>query len=120
MPLQEGDSSTCGSRRRSHPRDPLINEVVFGSLQHQWMVYCMAWHTTKANQPIPMIYIKVYMYQLFQCLPYIHARQVCLRDIKPQNMVVDPEVTVLKLHDFGRCAETRRKSILEKKSCPEE
>ncbi|XP_069768329.1 glycogen synthase kinase-3 beta-like isoform X4 [Narcine bancroftii] len=103
MPLQEGDSSTCGSRRRSHPRDPLINEVVFGSLQHQWMVYCMAWHTTKANQPIPMIYIKV-----------------CLRDIKPQNMVVDPEVTVLKLHDFGRCAETRRKSILEKKSCPEE
>ncbi|XP_069768331.1 glycogen synthase kinase-3 alpha-like isoform X5 [Narcine bancroftii] len=98
MPLQEGDSSTCGSRRRSHPRDPLINEVVFGSLQHQW----------------------VYMYQLFQCLPYIHARQVCLRDIKPQNMVVDPEVTVLKLHDFGRCAETRRKSILEKKSCPEE
>ncbi|XP_069768327.1 glycogen synthase kinase-3 alpha-like isoform X2 [Narcine bancroftii] len=84
------------------------------------MVYCMAWHTTKANQPIPMIYIKVYMYQLFQCLPYIHARQVCLRDIKPQNMVVDPEVTVLKLHDFGRCAETRRKSILEKKSCPEE
>ncbi|XP_069796214.1 glycogen synthase kinase-3 beta-like isoform X2 [Narcine bancroftii] len=64
-------------------------------------VYRVARHFNKAKQPIPVIYIKVYMYQLFQSLAYIHAQGVCHRDIKPQNMLVDPETAVLKLCDFG-------------------
>lgn len=45
---------------------------------------------------------QVYMYQLFRSLAYIHSQGVCHRDIKPQNLLVDPESAILKLCDFGR------------------
>uniref|UniRef100_UPI00398E5F02 glycogen synthase kinase-3 beta-like n=1 Tax=Pristiophorus japonicus TaxID=55135 RepID=UPI00398E5F02 len=64
-------------------------------------VYRVARHFSKAKQPIPMIYVKVYIYQLFRSLAYIHSQGVCHRDIKPQNLLVDPETAVLKLCDFG-------------------
>lgn len=44
---------------------------------------------------------QVYMYQLFRSLAYIHSLGICHRDIKPQNLLVDPESGVLKLCDFG-------------------
>lgn len=44
------------------------------------------------------------MYQLFRSLAYIHSQGVCHRDIKPQNLLVDPETAILKLCDFGRWA----------------
>uniref|UniRef100_A0A8C6WEM4 [tau protein] kinase n=1 Tax=Neogobius melanostomus TaxID=47308 RepID=A0A8C6WEM4_9GOBI len=44
---------------------------------------------------------QVYMYQLFRSLAYIHSQGVCHRDIKPQNLLVDPETAILKLCDFG-------------------
>lgn len=47
---------------------------------------------------------QVYMYQLFRSLAYIHSQGVCHRDIKPQNLLVDPESAILKLCDFGRWA----------------
>jgi serine/threonine protein kinase len=41
------------------------------------------------------------MYQLFRSLAYIHSMGICHRDIKPQNLLLDPESAVLKLCDFG-------------------
>lgn len=64
-------------------------------------VYRVARHFTKAKLITPIIYIKVYMYQLFRSLAYIHSQGVCHRDIKPQNLLVDPDTAVLKLCDFG-------------------
>uniref|UniRef100_A0A3P8X299 Glycogen synthase kinase 3 alpha a n=1 Tax=Cynoglossus semilaevis TaxID=244447 RepID=A0A3P8X299_CYNSE len=64
-------------------------------------VYRVARHFNKAKSIIPIIYVKVYMYQLFRSLAYIHSQGVCHRDIKPQNLLVDPETAVLKLCDFG-------------------
>jgi glycogen synthase kinase 3 beta len=43
----------------------------------------------------------LYMYQLFRSLAYIHSLGICHRDIKPQNLLLDPETGVLKLCDFG-------------------
>ncbi|MEQ2177095.1 Glycogen synthase kinase-3 beta [Goodea atripinnis] len=65
------------------------------------MVYRVARHFNKAKSIIPIIYVKVYMYQLFRSLAYIHSQGVCHRDIKPQNLLVDPETAILKLCDFG-------------------
>lgn len=41
------------------------------------------------------------MYQLFRSLAYIHSLGICHRDIKPQNLLLDPETAILKLCDFG-------------------
>lgn len=55
----------------------------------------------KMKQPVPILLIKLYMYQLARALAYIHAVGVCHRDIKPQNLLVDPNTQQLKLCDFG-------------------
>lgn len=64
-------------------------------------VYRVARHYAKSKQIIPMIFIKLYMYQLFRSLAYIHTIGICHRDIKPQNLLLDPDTGVLKLCDFG-------------------
>ncbi|XP_013412302.2 glycogen synthase kinase-3 beta isoform X1 [Lingula anatina] len=64
-------------------------------------VYRVARQYSKHKQTIPILYIKLYMYQLFRSLAYIHSQGVCHRDIKPQNLLLDPESGVLKLCDFG-------------------
>jgi len=45
--------------------------------------------------------MQLYMYQLFRSLAYIHSLGICHRDIKPQNLLLDPDTGVLKLCDFG-------------------
>lgn len=45
--------------------------------------------------------VKVYGFQMCRAIAYIHALGVCHRDIKPQNLLVDPASHVLKLCDFG-------------------
>ncbi|GAN03353.1 pkinase-domain-containing protein [Mucor ambiguus] len=55
----------------------------------------------KARQPVPMLYVKLYTYQLMRALAFIHSLGICHRDIKPQNLLIDSNTGVLKLCDFG-------------------
>ncbi len=50
---------------------------------------------------MPTLQIKLYMYQLLRSLAYIHSVGICHRDIKPQNLLLNPATGVLKLCDFG-------------------
>jgi len=45
--------------------------------------------------------VKLYIYQLARSLSYIHSMGICHRDIKPQNLLLDPTSGILKLCDFG-------------------
>ncbi|KAL5654122.1 hypothetical protein ACJX0J_033441, partial [Zea mays] len=65
-------------------------------------LYRVLKHYSNANQRMPLIYVKLYMYQLFRGLAYIHnVPGVCHRDVKPQNVLVDPLTHQVKLCDFG-------------------
>ncbi|KAJ3162489.1 regulator of ime2 [Geranomyces michiganensis] len=64
-------------------------------------IYRASRHYGKVKQTMPMASIKLYMYQLFRSLAYIHSLGICHRDIKPQNLLLDPSSGVLKLCDFG-------------------
>merc|ERR1712070_944209 len=50
---------------------------------------------------MPILEVKIYIYQLFRSLAYIHSQGICHRDIKPQNLLLDPQSGILKLCDFG-------------------
>ncbi|XP_048835614.1 glycogen synthase kinase-3 beta isoform X1 [Brienomyrus brachyistius] len=101
-----GDKELCGFRRKLRPSDRSVfqKDEVYLNLVLDYVpetVYRVARHYSRAKQTLPIVYVKLYMYQLFRSLAYIHSFGICHRDIKPQNLLLDPETAVLKLCDFG-------------------
>merc|ERR1712151_308284 len=64
-------------------------------------LYQVARYYSKSKQQFPIFLAKLYMYQIFRSLAYIHALGICHRDIKPQNLLLNSSTGVLKLCDFG-------------------
>ena len=64
-------------------------------------VYSVTKHYNQLRESIPLITVKLYIFQLSRALAHIHGMGICHRDIKPQNLLVDPARQVLKLCDFG-------------------
>ncbi|XP_027911129.1 shaggy-related protein kinase zeta isoform X2 [Vigna unguiculata] len=65
-------------------------------------MYRVIKHYNTMNQRMPLIYAKLYTYQIFRGLAYIHTTLgVCHRDVKPQNLLVHPLTHQVKLCDFG-------------------
>lgn len=79
-------------------------------------VYRASRNYSKLKQSMPMLQVKLYMYQvsslqiamgvsdsfqLMRSLAYIHSVGICHRDIKPQNLLLNPASGILKLCDFG-------------------
>jgi serine/threonine protein kinase len=48
-------------------------------------------HYNSMEKYIPIIYVKLYAYQILRALAYCHALGLCHRDIKPSNCLVDPQ-----------------------------
>jgi len=64
-------------------------------------VYGMTKYYADRREQMPLVCVLLYMYQLCRALAHVHALGICHRDIKPQNLLVDPVSHVLKLCDFG-------------------
>ncbi|XP_048138057.1 shaggy-related protein kinase zeta isoform X2 [Rhodamnia argentea] len=81
------------------------NDELFLNLVMEYVpesLYQVLEHYRSMNQQMPLIYVKLYTYQIFQGLAYIHSVPgVCHRDVKPQNILVNPLTHQVKLCDFG-------------------
>lgn len=64
-------------------------------------VYRVMKQYLKMKQMMPDLLVKLYAYQLLRGIAYIHAKGICHRDIKPQNILVDTQSHILKVCDFG-------------------
>ena len=61
-------------------------------------------HYNKYNHTkFPLILIKLFSFQMLKSIGYLNSLGICHRDIKPQNILIDPSDYTLKLCDFG-CA----------------
>jgi len=63
---------------------------------------------TKAKKLVPIMYTKVYIYQVARALAYIHYKGICHRDIKPQNLLLNTRTHDVKLCDFGSAKMLKR------------
>lgn len=64
-------------------------------------VYRINKHYYRNDQRMPLILVKLYVYQMLRALAWIHKAGICHRDIKPQNLLVNVSTHALKLCDFG-------------------
>jgi serine/threonine protein kinase len=57
----------------------------------------------KQCEYVPVLYVKLFLYQLTRAMAYLHNPKlnICHRDVKPQNLLIDPTSGVLKICDFG-------------------
>ncbi|MES1901864.1 MAG: Glycogen synthase kinase-3 beta, partial [Paramarteilia canceri] len=53
------------------------------------------------NRLIPLLWSKVFIFQIAKSLAYIHNLNICHRDVKPDNILLDSVNGHLKLADFG-------------------
>ena len=88
-----------GPSRQGEKHDELYLNLVLEYVPET--VYSISrWHQ-KSKISLPLTYVKLYLYQLSRALAHIHSLGICHRDIKPQNLLVNPLNQQLNLCDFG-------------------
>lgn len=45
--------------------------------------------------------LKIISFQLFKAMAYLEDKEVCHRDIKPQNILINMDTLEVKICDFG-------------------
>ena len=56
---------------------------------------------TNEKETFPLFLMKLYTFQVARALNYIHSLKLAHRDIKPQNILIDPSTNRVYLCDFG-------------------
>ena len=59
------------------------------------------WHEKLNESVVDLKQVKLFTFQMFRALTYLHARGIAHRDIKPTNLLVNTQTGLLKICDFG-------------------
>jgi glycogen synthase kinase 3 beta len=85
----------CHYNSTEGPNNEVFLHLVTGYLPNSLVAYIQ-------SHPTPdLAYLRVYGYQLFAALAYLHRHGVSHRDIKSPNVLVHPDDGTLQLCDFG-------------------
>ena len=68
---------------------------------YQDSLYNFNKHKNKKGEFISPLLIKIYSYQMFKGINYLASISVAHRDIKPHNVLVNPDNNKLAICDFG-------------------
>jgi glycogen synthase kinase 3 beta len=60
-------------------------------------------HNRNHETKFPDILLKIFSFQMLKGIGYLQSLGICHRDIKPQNILINPDDFTLKICDFG-CA----------------
>jgi cyclin-dependent kinase 2 len=107
----EGVPSTCIReitvlKELNHQNIVTLYDVIIHNTDKLYMVFEFIDQDLKMlldrikPRPLPVTYVKSFMFQLLQGLAYCHSHRVIHRDLKPQNLLVTND-GVIKLADFG-------------------
>lgn len=66
----------------------------------------------KNKEEVPMFLIKVYAFQMARALAYLHSSNIIHRDIKPQNILIDPTTNRVSICDFGSAKHLKKSKLL--------
>ncbi|KAI8341288.1 kinase-like domain-containing protein [Chlamydoabsidia padenii] len=98
---QSEEKVTKGPKKIGDKTSKMYLNLVMDYMPETLYSVCRKHVKSKQRQPMSSLIIKLYMYQLFRALAYTHTLGICHRDIKPQNLLLDPRTGILKLCDFG-------------------
>lgn len=80
------------------PNDVYLH-LVMEYIPSTWHRFNISYRNKKKYPPI--LYTKLFAFQMFAGLHYIHSKGIIHRDIKPSNMLIDADKGYLKICDFG-------------------
>ncbi|CAD8093290.1 unnamed protein product [Paramecium sonneborni] len=83
----------------SDNKDEMYLNVVMDYYPESLYTYNKSFRQVQAK--MPEILVKIYSYQLLRSIYYISLLSICHRDIKPHNILVNPNQHKLQLCDFG-------------------
>jgi len=66
---------------------------------HAYDIVCS--HSATKPKPLDILETKAFAWQMFRGLNWMHKNEVFHRDLKPQNILINPETCLLQIADFG-------------------
>lgn len=94
----------CNILDLKHCFNFIEGKVLYYNLELEFFaenIYRVYQHYSNHKQTLPLFYVKLYIFQVSKATTYLHSLGICHRDIKPQNLLIDPATQHLKLGDFG-------------------
>jgi len=99
----------AGLKLRGVPQVPRFHQYV-ETTEHGWLIFdyakgvdLLTWMEQYDFTPVPEITVQEIALQLVTTMQLVHSRGVAHKDIKLENIILDPDTGLVSVLDFGLC-----------------